>query len=223
MLSFIPFVVLANLAFSSAAAIPQKRGLVSDVLSALGALTGTNAASSSAGCQAWFGKDGDYTSEFINNSGEDIELVLWGSWASWVNVNKPLINHSLKNGSSVHVSYASGISGGFAAVYSDTKLVNGQVSETWGEFTFDGMYSTFDVSREVNMNGHDMSMETDGCTSDMDTCVFKCLEGTTCMTGYELSNCATGSQDGASYGVYAGAPSGGCLVGSNNHVKTTFT
>lgn len=224
MRSFAAIATLASMAVSSALAVPtpvvQERGLIADLISLLGILTGSN--SKTSDCAAWLGNDGDYTSEFINNSGEDISVVVWGPAASWVNVNKPYITYDLKNGSSFNVTYSSGISGGWAAVYDDTKLVNGQVSETWGEFTFDGQFSTFDVSREVNMQGRNMTIESSECVSDMDTCVFKCLSGDVCTTGYELVNCATNSQKGAMTGTYNGAASGGCLVGSNNYVKTTF-
>jgi hypothetical protein len=115
-------------------------------------------------------------------------------------------------------SYAAGTSGGFSAYYADTQLVNGQVSNTWGEFTFADPYTTFDVSREVNMGGHALSLSGFGCTSNMDTCVFKCTDGSnSCLTAYSLFNCAGGSQPGAGAGTFGGAASGGCtgsLAGS---------
>jgi len=160
---------------------------------------------------AWIGTDGDYTNEFTNSSPNPIYLVIWGPAGSWVNVNAPLITVGLSPGQSTTISFANGASGGWAGVYPDTKLVNGQISNVWGEYTFNGLYSTVDVSREVNMNGNSMSIQTPNCLSDMNTCVFQCTGGaTTCLTGYALVNCATGSQPGANYGTYAGAPSGGC-------------
>lgn len=215
MRSFAPLAVLANLALVSAAVLPQvqKRSL----LSALGVATSSNTGSS-----AWVGSNGPYTGEFINDSAENIELVIWGPAASWVNADTPLVTYALAPKASVTVSFASGLSGGFSAVYADTELVNGQVSNTWGEFTFNGEYSTFDVSRMVNMDGNDLSIVVEECTSNMDTCVFTCPDSTTCMTGYELTNCATGSQAGAEYGTYDGAASGGCLVGSANKIVATF-
>lgn len=222
---------MASAAFSNAVAIPAKRDLISTIentlladvdaiLSALGVLVGTN--SKTNDCEAWIGNDGDYINEVTNNSGENVTMVVWGSAGSWVNVNKPLITYPIANGTSMNISFASGASGAWAAIYENTTMVNGQISETWGEYTFDGTYSTFDVSREVNMEGHAMAIETDGCVSNMTTCVFQCLSGTSCWQEYELSNCATGSQKGAEYGTYDGAASGGCLVGSNKKVKTTL-
>lgn len=101
-------------------------------------------------------------------------------------------------------------------------MVWGQISETWGEGTFGEQWSTVDVSREVNMNGRPMKIVTPQCVSDMDTCVFKCSNGeSSCMYGYSLVNCATGSQPGAGAGSYEGAASGGCTgMGSSAALKT---
>lgn len=216
MRSFSALAIAANLALSSAAAIPvQKRD--TSLCSLLGITPAINAVSSLGG--VWIGNNGPYVSEFINNSGEDIEVVVWGAASSWVNVAAPLIAYPLTNGSSFNVSFASGSSGAWAAVYEDTKMLNGQISNTWGEYTFAGEFSTFDVSRLPNMNGRDMSITGTECKSDMNTCVFTCDSGETCMTGYNLLNC---SGAGAQSGTYDGAASGGCLVGTNTFITTTF-
>lgn len=100
-------------------------------------------------------------------------------------------------------------------------MVNGQISDTWGEGTFNAPYSVVDVSREVNMQGRNMKIVGPQCTSDMNTCVFKCKTGNVCLTGYELVNCATGSQAGANFGWYDGAASGGCGgMGQGANLKT---
>jgi len=213
--------IAANVALSSAAAIPALQERSTSLCQALGITPAINAVSNS-GASVWIGDNGPYVTEYINNSGEQIEVVVWGSASSWVNVAAPLIAQTLNNGSSFKVSFASGSSGAWSAVYEDTKMLNGQISNTWGEYTFNGQFSTFDVSRLPNMAGHGMTISTDNCKSDMNTCVFTCQSGNTCMTGYNLLNCATGSQPGASSGTYAGAPSGGCLVGTNTFVTTTF-
>jgi len=223
----LPTVLLANLALSSAAAIPkpaavEERGLLGSLLQTLGCLTGQNAKSADAGHASWIGNDGDYVTEFSNESGEDLVLVMWGPVGSWVNVQAPLITYQITNGSSVNVSTATGTSGGWAALYEDTKMINGQVSNTWGEFTYNGQYSTVDVSRLVNMNGRNMSISGAECVSDMEQCVFTCDSGDSCEFGYTLENCS--SQKGAQSGMYAGAASGGCFVGQNNNfVKTVFS
>ena len=81
------------------------------------------------------------------------------------------------------------------------------------------------VSREPNMNGHDVSVIGPQCTSDMDRCVFVCNSGNVCMTDYTLQNCATGSQPGAQDGTDKnGGDSGGCGgLGTSAALKTTFS
>jgi hypothetical protein len=162
-----------------------------------------------AGAGAWVGSDGPYTNTFTNNAGESIVVVVWGPEGSWVNVAAPLITLSLAPGAVETVSFAEGLSGAWSAIYSDTASVNGQISNTWGEFTFSPL-GVVDVSREVNMNGHGMTINGPLCTTDMDTCVFKCSSGDVCITDYVLLNCDNGSQEGAQYGTYGGYPSGGC-------------
>jgi len=171
----------------------------------------------------WIGTDGPYTNDFINASDEDLILVIWGPEGSWVNAIQPLITYSLAAGDSTTISFAYGAIGAWSAIYSDTAMVNGQISNTWGEFTFSET-GVVDVSREVNMNGHPISIVGPSCTSNMDTCVFVCASATTCMTDYLLLNCANGSQPGANYGTYDGAASGGCGgMGSRAALTTTFS
>jgi len=190
-------------------------------LTALGLLSlGINSATANG--QAWLGTDGPYQNEFVNESGEDLILLIWGVAGSWVNAVQPTITASLPAGGSLWVSFADGASGAWTAVYGDTELVNGQASNTWGEFTF-GQWGVVDVSREVNMNGHSMSIVGPTCTTDMDTCVFVCASGDTCWTDYLLLNCDNGSQAGANYGTFDGSPSGGCGgMGASATLKTTF-
>ncbi|KAK5065031.1 hypothetical protein LTR84_000866 [Exophiala bonariae] len=191
-------------------------------LSALGVLS-TGANSYAPNGAAWLGTDGAYKSEFSNQSGQDLILVIWGVAGSWVNVIQPHITASIPAGQSIWVSFADGASGAFTAVYGDTTLVNGQLSNTWGEFTF-GQWGVVDVSREVKMDGHGLSIVGPTCTTDMNTCVFKCSSGNVCTFDYILENCANGSQPGANYGIHEGAPSGGCGgMGAAASLKTTFT
>lgn len=168
---------------------------------------GVNAVTENGGI--WLGSGGAYTNEFTNDSGEDLILVIWGSDGSWVNANKPAVTVSLASGASTLVSFASGAIGAWSAIYADTQTVDGQVSNTWGEFTF-SPEGVVDVSKEVNMSGHSMSIVGPDCTTDMTTCVFVCTSGNVCLTDYALLNCAAGSQSGAQYGTFGGAPSGGC-------------
>ncbi|KAK5069829.1 hypothetical protein LTR64_007988 [Lithohypha guttulata] len=195
----------------------------SSLLTTLGfTSSGTNAVASSA-TVPWLGNDGKWTNEFTNESDDDIVLAVWGPVGSWVNNVKPQITVSIPKGGSKTVSFPDGWSGAWAPVHKGTKLVMGQIYDTWGEATFSAPFSVADVSREVNMKGRSMTIVTPTCTSDMNTCVFKCDGGVeTCMTGYSLVNCATNSQPGAYFGYdYLGAASGGCGgMGNSANLKT---
>ncbi|TID22926.1 putative effector 5 [Venturia nashicola] len=192
------------------------------LITKLGMKLGANAAVNNGA--VWLGDDGDYTNEFINNSTEDVVVAVWGPAGSWVNAIKPLITVSLPADTTRTVSFANGASGAWAAIYPDTTLTQyGQIGQTWGEFTFSGKWSTVDVSREVSMSGRGMRIETPKCVSDMETCVFVCNSGETCLTGYSLKNCEAGSQPGAQIGEYGGAASGGCSgMGDKADLKTYF-
>lgn len=191
-------------------------------LTALG-ISAVGVNSAVANGQAWLGQDGPYQNEYVNESGEDLILVVWGVAGSWINVIQPTITASIPAGQSIWLSFADGASGAWTAIYGDTQMVNGQASNTWGEFTF-GQWGVVDVSREVNMLGHPMSIVGPSCTTDMDTCVFVCSTGDVCMFDYLLQNCENGSQPGANYGTFAGAPSGGCGgMGASAVLKTTFS
>lgn len=169
---------------------------------------GLNSESPSTG--VWLGTDGPYTNEFTNESGEELILVIWGPHASWVNVKQPLITASIANDTSLTVSFANGQSGAWAAIYDDTAMLNGQISNTWGEYTFSEM-GVVDVSMLPNMKGNKMTIVGPTCVSDMEQCVFVCPAGEdVCMYNYELKNCDPATQKGAQYGLDYGAPSGGC-------------
>jgi len=180
----------------------------------------------SSGNTPWIGTGGQFTNEFINSAGEDLVLVIWGVAGSWVNAIQPQVTVSIPANSSQTISFPVGWSGGWAPVFGDSQLNDGQVHDTWGEGTFAPPYSVVDVSREVNMNGRSMSIVTPQCTTDMTTCVFMCQDksASKCTTGYELVNCASGSQAGAYYGTYDGADSGGCGgMGNSAALQTYFS
>jgi len=108
-----------------------------------------------------------------------------------------------------------------AAVYPDTVLSPfGQIQNTWVEYTY-GSYGTVDVSREITMSGHAVSVSTGTCTSNMNTCVFVCNSGNTCGSAgsYTLENCsaANGGQSDAA------AQNGGCWAGPNAQLSITFS
>lgn len=173
----------------------------------------------------WIGTDGPYTMEVKNESQDKLFLVCWGPTGSWINVDVPLVTLYLPSGSSSTLSFADGASGACSSFYSDTSLVNGQCSNTWIEFTM-GEEGVFDISREVNMNGHDVEVVGPKCTSNLTTCVFLCKDHLleSCEYDYELVNCENGSQSGATFGQDNGADSGGCGgLGSSAHMTATFS
>ncbi|RMZ77311.1 hypothetical protein DV737_g4453, partial [Chaetothyriales sp. CBS 132003] len=192
--------------------IISKRGVISTDIARLADLGITSAGINSytATSNAWIGDDGDYTNVFENQSGESVILVVWGVSGSWVGGLDPvqaLITYSLDDLENVTISFAEGASGGWSGIYSDTTLSDGQIFNTWGEYTFSGDYSTVDVSREVNMDGHNMTIVTPSCVSDMDTCVFVCTDGaTSCWLDYELLNCDASNGGGSD----SSATDGGC-------------
>jgi hypothetical protein len=193
----------------------------SSKLATLGCQTGINSFSDNGG--VWIGSGGAYTNNFVNAAGQDLILVVWGADASWVNAHQPLVTLDLPAGASQIISFASGSIGAWSAIYSDTITYYGQIVNTWGEYTMSPM-GVVDVSREVNMSGHPMSIVGPQCTTDMNNCVFVCSSGNSCMTNYELLNCGPGSQPGAQYGTYGGFPSGGCGgLGSSAALTTTFS
>ena len=226
-----PAAVVSSAAPAASSEAPSAGGgVVSEILSAVDkakALAlglkdiGTNSKTNNGAI--WIGDDGPYTNEFSNASGEDLILVCWGSQGSWVNAVVPLITVSIPSGGKTTLSFANGNSGACAAIYSDTELVDGQICNTWVEHTY-GPSGVLDVSREVNMSGHPIEAVGPSCTTNMETCVFVCDSGNSCLTGYSLKNCANGSQAGATYGQYDGADSGGCGgLGNAATIKTCFS
>lgn len=185
---------------------------------------GTNAQDSSGG--VWIGSGGAYTTQFTNNHDAGIVLIVWGPDASWVNAHTPLITVSLSgSGGSTQISFADQQVGAYSALYPDTPLINGQVSNTWAEYTFNST-GVVDVSRLVNGTGYDLEVAGPDCTSNMNSCVFKCDTGNTCTTGYTLTDCGgSSSQSGAQDGTDStGADSGGCgwNGASSASFKATF-
>lgn len=178
----------------------------------------------SSSADVFIGTEGPYTMEVVNSASESLYLVAWGPSGSWVNANQPLVTLYLPVGGSTTLSFVNGASGAISAFYGDTSLVNGQVSNTWIEFTM-SEEGVFDISKEVNMNGHSVEVTGPSCISNMSTCVFQCVDTsvTSCEYDYELVNCANGSQEGANFGTFDGADSGGCGgLGSSAAMTATF-
>jgi hypothetical protein len=127
------------------------------------------------------------------------------------------ITYSLpEHGDKITISMPANVNGAFAALTNRQTMLNdfGQISNTWGEFST-GKWASVDVTREINMSGDRMHIKaSNGCVSDMNTCVFKCKRGNTCGNRgtFVLEKCEAGSQPGAGHGKdpVAHDPSGGC-------------
>lgn len=170
---------------------------------------------------------------FKNSAGTTVILVMWemvkGDYqAIFMNARQAAITYTLAPDAGVTVSVANGISGGWAAVHvGSTKLTaNGQIDNTQGEYTT-GPYGTIDVTREIQMNGHDMSIQLSGsnCRSDGNTCVFTCKSGSTCgeSGSYDLTNCNPNKVPGANNQMVNGNPEGGCQGFANGgDINVTF-
>jgi len=211
-------------AASSAPASSSSSTVSLDKLNTLGfKALGLNANSNNGQC--WLGSDGPNVNTIKNNAGVDIIVVVWGTSgysASFMTSGiAPLITTGLSSGSSTTISCAD-ISGGIAAVYPDTILSPyGQIQNTWVEYTY-GQWGTVDISKEVTMSGHPVSCGNTHCMSDMSTCVFVCNGGAnTCGTAgsYTLQNC--GPQNGGQSDT--AAMNGGCFIGPNAQITTTFS
>jgi len=178
------------------------------LLSKLGASVGLNPTSEGA---VFIGPGGAFESKVTNNAGSDIIWTCFTAAGMWINANIPLITLSIPAGSTKTVSFSSTFSGGCAAIYPDTILKDGLIYNTLFEFTGAGLYTTYDVSREVNMKGNDMYVKGKTCVSDMNTCVFKCNDPSaeSCITGYSIHNCDAATGGGVGHDS-TGAASGGC-------------
>jgi len=184
------------------------------------AANGQNANSNNGQC--WLGSDGPNVNTLKNAASVPVIAVVWGNQGSWMTGGTPpLITVGLAPGASQAVSCAD-ISGGIAGVYPDTKLTPfGQIQQTWEEFTF-GSWGTVDISREVYMGGNPLSVVGSKCAANMNQCVFTCKNGaSTCFEAgtYQINNCGAdvgGQQDAAMM-------NGGCLMGPNAVLTTTFS
>lgn len=178
------------------------------------------------------GGNGPFKVEFINESKDDIIIVSWSDCSKtnpWETANvqtqQPDVTHTLRANTSTVVSFdpsqvASGsISGAWAAIYPDTILNNGFIFEPWGEYTFTNknVFSTTDVSRVTNMNGHKTEIHNfarqgdavPACSSTMERCSFVCPNkgDKFCRDGAIIQNCPVGTPGTTSSADYI---HGGC-------------
>ncbi|KAF2123889.1 hypothetical protein P153DRAFT_351411 [Dothidotthia symphoricarpi CBS 119687] len=202
---------------------------VSTLIKSLGIVSvGKNSKTNNGGI--WIGSDSEWKAEFTNDASEDAVIFCWkadGYSGMSLNVNQPEISVGLKAGESVEVSFAENVPAACAPAYTSTKLaLFGGIDQTWWEVTF-GSSGAFDVSRNVNMNGCTINSKGSKCTSNMDTCVFKCKDSSasSCESGsdYDLFNCDSSSGGGGGYDAVMAGTGGGCAMGSSGEtVKVSF-
>lgn len=192
------------------------------MITSIGAKTGKNPTSNQNGI--WLGNDSSWMAQFTNDNNQDAVLFCWRSndfKNMCINEMQPEISVGLKSGESVDISFEENASAACAPVFPDTKLAMfGGVDNTWFEVTF-GSTGAFDISRNVNMNGNSISAKGSKCTSDMNTCVFKCKNGmSTCEKGtdYDLFNCDSGNGGGGGYDPIMAGTGGGCSMGQSSEV-----
>jgi hypothetical protein len=200
---------------------------VASIASVVGTKMGVNSKANNGGI--WVGNDGAWGMDVTNNGGEESVFYCWkanGFTGMIIKDNTPDISVGLKAGQTVSLSFAPNVPAACAPAKKSTKLaLFGGLEETWAEVTF-GVDGAFDVSRNVNMNGCNISMVGSKCTSDMDTCVFKCKDSSakSCTYGYDLMNCGAGSGGGGGYDAVMQGTGGGCAMAHDGErIKVAFS
>lgn len=189
----------------------------------IGVLTGKNDQSNNGGI--WIGSDSAWTADFINDANEDSVIYCWvSSGYSGMSIKsvQPAVSYGLKAGQKVTLSFAQNVPAACAPAFADTALsIFAGLKQTWWEVTF-GPSGAFDVSRNVFMKGRNISSKGSKCTSDMNTCVFKCQDSNadSCEKGYDLYGMSGGC--GGGYDVAMAGTGGGCSMGSSGE-KVTVT
>lgn len=194
---------------------------VQAVASRLGAKVGANSKSSNGGI--WIGNDSPWQAEFTNDNNQEAVLYCWkanGFSGMSINVNTPDISVGLQPGQKVNLSFAKQVPAACAPAFPGTDLAMfGGLAQTWFEVTF-GDYGAFDISRNVNMKGNAITAKGSKCTSDMNTCVFKCKDDSvsSCEKGtdYDLFGCGSGSGGGGGYDPVMAGTGGGCAMGASS-------
>lgn len=202
---------------------------VSALANKIGAKVGKNDKSNNGGI--WIGDDSAWQTTWTNDGNSPAVVYCWkadGFSGMSINVNVPDVSVGLKGGESVTLSFAENVPAACAPMFDSSKLaLFGGCDQTWFEVTF-GQYGAFDISRNVNMKGHSISSKGSKCTSDMDTCVFKCKDPnvSSCEKGtdYDLFNCGASNGGGGGYDTIMQGTGGGCSMGSNGEkIQVTFS
>ncbi|KAL5376470.1 hypothetical protein DPSP01_010479 [Paraphaeosphaeria sporulosa] len=190
--------------------------IVGDILSGiesfatkLGAQLGVNSETENG--QIWIGGDGKHSATFTNGADKDAMVWCWGKSTMWINANQPLISIKLAAGETQKLSVADGFSGGCGASFDDSDLFMGLLNESILEFTFgSGANGCFDISREINMKGIQLTAKGAKCTSGLDggsqACTFVCTDSS-------ATRCGAGGGD---YAIDVGTSTNGpCMVGKD--------
>lgn len=190
--------------------------IIGDILSGiesfatkLGAQLGVNSETENG--QIWIGGDGKHSATFTNGADKDAMVWCWGKSTMWINANQPLISIKLAAGETQKLSVADGFSGGCGASFDDSDLFMGLLNESILEFTFgSGANGCFDISREINMKGIQLTAKGAKCTSGLDgasqACTFVCTDSS-------ATRCGSGGGD---YAIDVGTSTNGpCMVGKD--------
>lgn len=165
---------------------------VDAVVSRLG-LKGPGVNDEKANGAIWLGDDSEWKMQFINDASDDVVVVCWkkdGFKGMFLQDVAPQISVGLKSGQKATVSFAAQAPAACAPIWGSTGLNQyGQIDNTWLEMTM-GEHGRFDVSREVNMVGTNISAKGSKCTSSMDTCVYKCKNESAKICGTSTNNVA---------------------------------
>ncbi|KAF9729728.1 hypothetical protein PMIN06_004939 [Paraphaeosphaeria minitans] len=190
--------------------------LIGDILSGiesfatkLGAKLGVNSKTENG--QIWIGGDGKHSATFTNSADKDAMVWCWGKSTMWINANQPLISIKLAAGETQKLSVADGFSGGCGASFEDSDLFMGLLNESILEFTFgSGANGCFDISREINMKGIQLTAKGAKCTSGLEggslACTFVCTDSS-------ATRCGAGGGD---FAIDVGSSTEGpCMVGKD--------
>jgi hypothetical protein len=200
---------------------------VARIASKLGAQIGKNDKHDNGGI--WISGDGEWGMDVTNNGKTDAVYYCWkADGFSGMSINKfvPDVSVGMKAGQTVQLSFKAGVPAACAPASLDTTLaLFGGLHQTWAEVTF-GNNGAFDVSRNVNMKGCNISMQGSKCLSDMNTCVFKCQDESleSCEKGYKLLNCDAGNGGGGGYDPIMQGVGGGCAMDNQGErIKVSFS
>jgi hypothetical protein len=200
---------------------------VASIANKLGAQIGKNDKANNGGI--WIGDDSEWGMDVTNTGSSEAVFYCWkANGFSGMSINKfiPDVSVGMKAGQTVSLSFAANVPAACAPATAATKLaLFGGLDETWAEVTF-GNNGAFDVSRNVNMNGCNISMQGSKCKSDMETCVFKCQDpnAQSCEKGYDLLNCHAGNGGGGGYDTVMAGVGGGCSMASDGErIKVSFS